>query len=508
MNLQMHCVMNKPSFFGKTAFLILSAAFFAILYSPSYAQSSQASRTLSLSQSIQVGYANSPLAQSNRQQFLEARSRYKSFRASLLPSFSLSANGPNFSRSIGQIPQPDGTNQFVTFQTANPTGLLSLQQTIPELGGQVSISSGLAVAYNFDDENNRWDQQWQSRPFVIGYTQPIFQFNNTKWRQRLEPIRASVAERQYYEDMENMAVRITQTFFDTYLAKVTLENAEFNVSVNDSIYNISQGRFRIGTIAENDLLQTELALMNSTNSRNDAIINYEQSLSNLKILLGIPADTPIDVVPPRNIPAIDVSVETAVQYAKANGSTFEGFRVQELEAERNFDQARKQNSFSANLTAQYGLNQTANSFDTVYEDPTNQSSISLGVQVPIWNWGRQQADVAQARSQKQRTEADVLLQSRQFEVDVEFQVRQLAQSRSRVEIAARADTIAQRRYTVSKNRYLIGRIDITNLFIAQNEKDNARIGYYRALRDFWVAWYQLRQVTLYDFEQGVGIRYD
>ena len=42
-------------------------------------------------------------------------------------------------------------------------------------------------------------------------------------------------------------------------------------------------------------------------------------------------------------------------------------------------------------------------------------------------------------------------------------------------------------------------IDITNLQLAQTEKDNARTSYLQTLRQYWAAYYQLRRSTLYDF---------
>jgi len=78
---------------------------------------------------------------------------------------------------------------------------------------------------------------------------------------------------------------------------------------------------------------------------------------------------------------------------------------------------------------------------------------------------------------------------------------QYNQLKKRVLISAKADTIAQKRYQVAKNRFFIGKIDNTNLNIAQTEKDMARNEYYRTLRDYWVSYYRLRRTTLFDFEK-------
>jgi hypothetical protein len=53
---------------------------------------------------------------------------------------------------------------------------------------------------------------------------------------------------------------------------------------------------------------------------------------------------------------------------------------------------------------------------------------------------------------------------------------------------------------------VIGRIDVDQLYLAQNAKDQALLSYVQALRGYWQAHYRLRRVTLYDFENGVGIR--
>ena len=53
---------------------------------------------------------------------------------------------------------------------------------------------------------------------------------------------------------------------------------------------------------------------------------------------------------------------------------------------------------------------------------------------------------------------------------------------------------------------MIGKIGISDLYIAQNEKDQAVVQYIQALRGYWAAHYRLRRVTLYDFEAGREIR--
>jgi len=53
---------------------------------------------------------------------------------------------------------------------------------------------------------------------------------------------------------------------------------------------------------------------------------------------------------------------------------------------------------------------------------------------------------------------------------------------------------------------VIGRIQIDNLYIAQTEKDQALNQFVQSLRGYWVSYYRLRRLTLFDFEVGRPIR--
>jgi len=78
--------------------------------------------------------------------------------------------------------------------------------------------------------------------------------------------------------------------------------------------------------------------------------------------------------------------------------------------------------------------------------------------------------------------------------------------KNQLRIAAKSDTVAQKRYDVTQKRYMIGKInDVLDLNLAQIDNDNAKIGYYRSLMTYWKSYYQIRKITLYDFEHNTPI---
>jgi outer membrane protein TolC len=79
--------------------------------------------------------------------------------------------------------------------------------------------------------------------------------------------------------------------------------------------------------------------------------------------------------------------------------------------------------------------------------------------------------------------------------------------REQLVLTAQADSIASEKYQIAKDRYILGNLSITDLSIAFAEKDQAKRDYIFALRDFWGSYYQLRYLSLYDFERNEKIVY-
>ncbi len=489
---------------NKIASLLFALLLTSVIIKPVWAQQTNLG-TLSLEECITIAQDKSPVANAARYALIASKWQYRSFRADLLPSLELRGDAPNYNKNIFSNILDNGQVTFSSRTQSEASASLSINQNILPTGGRLSLSSGLTRLGVFRGENT---YLWQSTPLVVGLQQPIFQFNNLKWRNRLEPLRYDIAQKEFVEEMEQIAQTVTQRFFDAYLAKINLENAEFNVARNDSIYNISQGRYNVGNIAENDLLQSELALRNAEASLTRARIEYDRSLNDFKILLGYSTNVKLELDPPSELPEVAVNIEKAKQLAIENNSEALNYRLSEIQADRNFAQAKSEGTFNANLIANFGLNQTSDDFAGLYNNPQNRQFFTLGFDIPIFNWGKQQAQINAARNQQREVANSIEFQRRQFDQRVQYIVSQFLQLRDQALLAAQSDTIAQRRYDVAQNRYMIGRIDITNLFIAQNEKDSARQAYIRALRDYWTGWYELRQLTLYNFRDDRPITYE
>jgi outer membrane protein TolC len=349
-------------------------------------------------------------------------------------------------------------------------------------------------------------RNWSTTPFLIGIQQELLRPNTQRWDSREQGLQLELAERQFLEAREDVAIATVTAFFDHYAARTTLANATSNAAVNDTLFTLNKGRYEVGRIGENDLLQSELALLRSRNAFNAARLESDRTLAALRVQLNLPAGSPLPIEVTGDVPATKGDTAVAVMQAMRNRATMSQQELQGVQARRRINEARLNNGLGATLQASVGYNQTAGDLDLAYRDLRNAQRLALSVQMPLIQWGQRSAQVEAAKADENRVTANQQLAREQLMQEAHFAVLQLDQSRSQLELSAKADTVAQKRFEVAKNRYVIGRIGIDNLYIAQNEKDQAVQAYVQALRGYWLAYYRLRRATLYDFAEGREIR--
>ena len=425
---------------------------------------------------------------------------YRSFKTEYNPQLRLEGQLPVYYKRVNQVIQQHGWIRYIPVQQTDNQVSLGLFQPIAFTGGTISANSGLSFFKDYNDETNL-AEQWSGSVFYVALNQPLLSFNRYRWRKRIAPLEYEESKRDYVEEMEGIAQTAVQRFFNVLEEQINLQIATFNLANNDTIYKIEQGRYNIGTTSLDKLLQVELQLLTSRQQVAEANLDLETARLQLRSYIGLNDEDQFQLTLPEGIPQFTVTVEEALQYAKQNRADYVAFQRRRLEGEQLVAQARG-NRFQVNARAAYGLNNNGLVLDDIYRSPTEQQQFSLTFAVPVLDWGRNKAMMRTAIANKKLADFQIAQDEVNFEQNIMTQVRQFEMLRLQLEITKKSDEVAAERYNVSQNRYLIGKIDITNLNIALTEKDDAKRRYVQALRDFWIAYFNLRQLTLYDFDEG------
>jgi outer membrane protein TolC len=470
---------------------------------PATAQRLPFIRKLTLSDAVELAKNQSPSYRSASVLFENRQWQYMTFRSNFYPQLSLSGVLPEYNRTIEPRITDTGSLVFINTHNANSYLQLSLGQEIGLTGGYISINSQVKRLDDFQADINR--TRYSSIPATITLNQPIFGFNYRAWDRKISPLRYEEAKRDYREEMEVIASGATNNFFNLLLSQISLQIAEKNVANNDTLYKLSKSRFEQGELPENELLQMELTLLNSLQNLEQTTLDVEANTLNLKVFLGITDDDPIQLIAPYEIPIFEVNEEIALQEAHKNRQRVIEFKRQLLEAERGVAQAKGQTGFTADLFASFGLTQQALEFQDVYDDPARQQRARVGFNIPIVDWGRTASKVGTATANQRLVQENIEQQKINFDQEIYLNVKRFRVLRQQVIGARRADEIAEKRFNITKDRYLRGKLGILDLNVATEERDKATRSFISSLRSFWSAYYMLRRLTLYDFEAGQSL---
>ena len=268
----------------------------------------------------------------------------------------------------------------------------------------------------------------------------------------------------------------------------------------DTLYRYARGRYNIGNITENEMLQLEVNKLNEETNLMQARIEVEDAMLTFRSFLGIREDVTIEVEPSDSLPSFEIPLDEALRQAYANSPDMDMYQRLRLESRSELASARASRGLKADLYLQFGLSQTSDKFKESYRDPLDQQYVSLSIAIPILDWGRGKGKVRVAKSQVELVETQVAQGMTDFELNVRKMVRQFNLQGRQVQVAAKTDRTAQKRYEVALRLYLLGKSTILDLNAATTEKDSARRNYMTAMQTYWTLYYGLRSMTQYDFE--------
>ncbi len=480
------------TFFKKSIFILLSVLLF---HSFVHAQSKI---EYTLDDAIKIAQNQSPGALIAKHRFRKSYWEYRSFKAGYLPNVSLSATLPNINRSIVAVPSQTGITSYTAQRLSNYSVNLFARQRIGLTGGEIFLQTGLQRMDNFLPGSAF--SQYLSNIVAIGINQPLFSFNPYKWDKRIEPLKYEKAKRVYLESQEDIAINTTWYFFRLLSAQIEKEIAQKNYNNNKKLYNIARRRFNLGKISENDLLQLQLNYLKADASVEKAVLNYNDRLFRFKSYLRIKDTAALTLLPPDKTLFFVIPVDKAVVRAKSATSAGLQFEKRLLDANKEVNRSRLTGRFNMNLSANFGLTQTAGTIPKVYSSPLDQEMVSLGISLPLLDWGQARGRIKMAESNRELVKTSVQQDKIDLEQNVFLKVKEFAMQQKQIYIAAKSDTIAQKNYQITYKRYMLGKIsDVLILNNAQINNDNARLSYLNALKDYWLNYYNIRKITLFDF---------
>lgn len=461
-------------------------------------------RDITLAEAIALARVQSVDAAVALNELKTAYWEYRTFRANLLPEVNLTGTLPSYNKSYSTYQNSDGSYTFVRNNTLNLAGEISIDQNIWLTGGKLSLTSSLNYVKQLGAGGYH---QFMSVPVGLELTQPIFGVNTLKWDRRIEPVRYAEAKAAFISATENVTITAITYFFNLLLSKETLATARQNKENADRLYEVAIAKRKMGQISENDLLQLKLNALQGKADVTAAESDLNAKMFQLRSFLGVSEQDVLNPVLPESVPDLHMDYRQVLDKALERNSFAQNIRRRQLEADYEVATA-KGNLRSIDLFASVGYTGQNRDFKASYENLLDNQIVQVGVKIPILDWGKRRGQVKVAKSNRDVVLSKIRQEQMDFNQDIFLLVENFNNQAQQLGIAEEADRIAEKRYRTSVETFMIGKISTLDLNDAQNSKDEARQKHISELYSYWYYFYQLRSLTLWDFERNEALEVD
>ncbi len=451
---------------------------------------------------------NLAIAQSTSMKYVQNRSvnyywRYQNFRTGFRPQLILNGDLPNYNHTTEPITQPDGSVEFKQVSNLQMFANVALSQSIAATGTRIYAASSV---YRIEDFFNN-NIEFSGTPISIGFIQPVFAYNHMKWSKRTEPLIYEESTKNFLESIEEISLRATNYFFLYLKIQTNFNLAQSNLKNGNNNLKIAQTRRDLGTISENDFSRIRLSVINAKKALNKARMDLKNADFELKAYIHLYPEQEIDLNIRLEIILFNIDMDIALAEALENRKETPQYERRLIEADRQLTWAKRNSGLSATLRGNYGMSNVSSSVGGIYRQPEQQKQVRLSLSIPILDWGRSTSRIKMAESQRELVLYDVANDKRSFEREIVVQVEQFSLLKDQMTTSEEADKVSENGYEIALKKFQNGEISITDLNISLQEREAAKRDYISSLQDYWVAYYRLRILTLYDFEMKDKIWY-
>ncbi|MEP7255819.1 MAG: TolC family protein [Ferruginibacter sp.] len=408
----------------------------------------QETKTLTLTEAIELGLKNSNQLKSNEAKILEATANIKEAEERKLPDARVSGS--------------------YLYLPVHPT--IDLKSGSGN-GGSPSVSQAI---YG-----------------IANVSLPVY--NGGKIRYGIES--AKLLEQAVKLDAENdrasVILNITSACINLYKAYQAIELVKENLVQSKQRVNDLTNLEKNGLLARNDLLKAELQSSNTELTLLDAESNYKLASVNMNIMMGLPEQTIL--IPDKSGLALPTSIKTIEEYeqdAIQNRKDISAINFRKKNADINLKSIKADKYPSITLTGGY-IAADIPKFLTVY----NAVNIGVGVKYNIASLWKNKSKIQQAEARvKQITAGENMLND-----NIRMQINEAYQtylvSVKKIEVYEKAVTQATENYRITKNKYDNSLATTTELLDADVALFQTKLRVTNAKADSFVAYNKLLQTA-------------
>ena len=414
-----------------------------------------------------------------------------------LPRLELSLTLPAYREyTTRQLNTETGAYEWYDRESRSFSGMLSMDVPLPT-DGTLTIDFNGERWEDFPRDVSDYEDPTYSSSLSFTYTQPILDHSNG-YEEALQ--RADIALEQaqlsYQQEFFELEYRVAQSFLSALRAveQTRIDSLELVVASENAL--LGKQKLSSGLISRGDALELELQ---EATTRAGFISSYalrRGRLEDLLLILGLPLDSEIDLVPPPPSAQTDITLTKALNMALARRRELRIERYRLERAVLDIEQARQSAGVDLDLTVGVGITSRGTTFGPAWDGQSKDRSITVGFSVPLLDFGRGDITISSAELQHHRALIDMESTTESIIAEIRSTVRDVNSLKERRAVLVQALTVAEENYRIAQARFDAGSISSQRLLDAQLSLFRARTNLLTARIDLDQSLRRLQMVTL------------
>jgi len=449
-------------------------------------------RILTLEESLKIALERSYDIKYMEQELIRDQENVKAARAALKSNANIKFYSPSFRTEYREV--YDWENDMFKYEYTQKNRMMSqlvINQPIPTNGN-------FSLNYDFFHETQLGDIRNFSNYLYLKFEQPIFTPNVLSMGIRRAELGLESTELDYKDEKLEIEYDITRSYFYLFRAFVQVDINEKRVELLEESYDIARDLQKRGLIEEMQLLQLEVELASSRDELLTREGNLERQKNSFKQTIGIPPSEGIRII--TDLTYIPVNIDDELREKTIATGIKNSIRIRENEIRKEHGAMRvidmdRLREFKGSIVTTLGLDKKDKFFTETLKNPDQTKSVTLELYLPLWDWGRNKAQVRSAEASLRRSEISLEESILDIKRRLEDELRELQEASNRLEILERSKGLAEKSYYLGLDKFKNNEMSSQNLILSLEQLISSHESFLNAFIDFQLAKAQLKRMV-------------
>ncbi|MFH1700454.1 MAG: TolC family protein [Candidatus Zixiibacteriota bacterium] len=457
---------------------------------------------MTLEQALDMAMTNSPTIRNTRLNLEMSERNLWAQQASLKSQFNLTVTPFRFSKDRVF---DDRFSEYYTIEQTSSAASLSILQPIKWTDGTLRIVEDFDWRESSSSLVGTEKDKSYRNSLYLSLNQPLFTYNRTQMRIKELELALENAQLNFAIQRLQIERQVTQEFLSLYFRQRSVEISKEELANATESYEIIRSKVEAGISAEEELFQADLTQANSRASLENSQIQFENSLDNFKILLGLSLDDDLQVVTNVEKNVVDINLMQAMNHGLQNRMEL---RQRDIDIQYALDdliRAGSENEFLASVDLTYGIVGTDSLFGDIYRSPTRNQMVEIKLNIPLFDWGKKKHQIESSRKRVEQERISADEEQKQVKYQIRQACRNLLNQKTQIEIAEKNVINARRTYEINLERYRNGDLSSKDIEFYQTQLSREQLNEISALINYQVALLDLKIRSLWDFSRNQAV---